>query len=146
MSIKNKEIKNLGKKLVENWAWIAIFVYIITTIIGWIGYIIGIISLVGILLTTIGIPIFIIGILYIRKLESRTIYKYVWIITGAAFFGGLIWFVIAYIFQGAPWAPLRDSEFVLQIIFSIGSTIICWGIGGYIGYEIGKRRNFKPLG
>lgn len=142
---EKKENRTFGKNLVENWVWVAIGVYISTTVIGWIGYIIGIIPLIGIVLTTIGFPIFLFSIFYIRKLDSRTIYKYVFIITGAALFGGIMWFGIAYIFQGESWAPLRDSELIYQIIFSVGSTLFCWGLGGFIGYTIGKRRDFRPF-
>ena len=143
--IEKKKNRTFGKLIVENWLWVAIGVYISTTVIGWIGYIIGIIPLLGIVLTTIGIPIFLISIFYIRKLDSRTFYKYVFIITGAALFGGIIEFGIAYIFQGAPWAPLRDSELIYQIIFTVGSTLLCFGLGGFIGYAIGKRRDFRPF-
>ena len=140
-----REKKKNRKSIVEKWLWVAIGVYIITTVIGWRGYSMGIIPLIGIVLTTIGYPIFLISFFYIRKLDSRTFYKYVFIITGAALFGGIIEFGIAYIFQGAPWAPLRDSEHIYQIIFSVGSTIFCWGLGGFIGYTIGKRRDFRPF-
>ena len=139
-----REKKKNRKSIVEKWLWVAIGVYITTTVIGWIGYSMGIIPLIGIVLTTIGIPIFIISIFYIRKLDSRTFYKYVFIITGAALFGGIIEFGIAYIFQGAPWAPLRNLELIYQNIFSVGSTLLCFGLGGFIGYTIGKRRDFRP--
>jgi hypothetical protein len=146
VSFKERKKKRAFKKIiVKNWLWVAIGVYLITTLIGWIGYVMGIIPLLGIVLTTIGIPIFLFGIFYIRKLDNRTINKYVWIITGAAVFGGIIWFGIAYIFQGAPWAPLRNSELIYRIIFSVGSALACWGLGGFIGYKIGKRRDFKPF-
>jgi hypothetical protein len=114
-------------------------------VIGWIGYSMEIIHYIGIVLTTIGIPIFIISIFYIRKLDSKTFYKYVFIITGAALIGGIIEFGIAYLFQGAPWAPLRDMVLIYQIIFSVGSTLLCFGLGGFIGYTIGKRRDFRPF-
>ena len=143
--IEKKKNRTFGKSIVENWLWVAIGVYISTTVIGWIGYIIGIIPLIAIVLTTIGVPIFLFSIFYIRNLDSRTIYKYVFIITGAALFGGIIEFGIAYIFQGAQWAPLRDSELIYQIIFSVGSTSLCFGLGGFIGYAIGKRRDFRPF-
>ena len=142
---EKKKKRAFGKSIVENWLWVAIGVYISTTVIGWIGYIIGIIPLIGIVLTTIGIPIFLISIFYIRKLDSRTFYKCVFIIGGAAFFGGIIWFGIAYIFQVAAWAPLRNSELIYRIIFDVGSTLACWGLGGFIGYAIGKRRDFRPF-
>ena len=146
MSSKERKKKRAFRKIiVKNWLWVAIGVYFITTLIGWIGYVMGIIPLLGIILTTVGIPIFLFGIIYIRKLDSRTIYKYVWIITGAAVFGSIIWFGIVYIFQGAPWAPLRNSELIYRIIFSVGSALACWGLGGFIGYTIGKRRDFKPF-
>lgn len=140
-----REKKKNRKSIVEKWLWVAIGVYISTTVIGWIGYSMGIIPLIGIVLTTIGIPIFIISIFYIRKLDSRTFYKYVFIITGATLFGGIIEFGIAYIFQGAPWAPLRNLELIYQNIFSVGSTLLCFGLGGFIGYTIGKRRDFRPF-
>jgi len=140
-----REEKKNRKSIVEKWLWVAIGVYISTTVIGWIGYIMGIISLISIVLTTIGFPIFIFSIFYIRKLDSTTVNKYVWIITGAALFGGMMWFGIAYIFQGAPWAPLRDSELIYRIIFDVGSTLACWGFGGFIGYKIGKQRDFRPF-
>ena len=140
-----REKKKNRKSIVEKWLWVAIGVYITTTVIGWIGYSMGIIPLIGIVLTTIGIPIFIISIFYIRKLDSRTFYKYVFIITGATLFGGIIEFGIAYIFQGAPWAPLRNLELIYQDIFSVGSTLLCFGLGGFIGYTIGKRRDFRPF-
>ena len=139
-----REKKKNRKLIVDNWYWVAIGVYIITTVIGWIGYIMGIIPLIGIVLTTIGIPIFLISIFYIRKLDSRTFYKCVFIIGGAAFFGGIIWFGIAYIFQVAAWAPLRNSELIYRIFFDVGSTLAYWGLGGFIGYAIGKRRDFRP--
>ena len=144
MNVKEK-IKIFWKNFTENWLWVAIGVYIGTTVIGWIGYIIGIIPLIGIVLTTIGIPIILFSVFYIRKLDSRTFYKYVFIITGAALFGGIIEFGIAHIFQGAPWAPLRNLELIYQIIFTVGSTSLCFGLGGFIGYTIGKRRDFKPF-
>lgn len=146
MSIKEKKKERaFGKSIVEKWLWVAIGVYITTTVIGWIGYSMEIIPLIGIVLTTIGIPIFIISIFYIRKLDSKTFYKYVFIITGAALIGGIIEFGIAYLFQGAPWAPLRDMVLIYQIIFSVGSTLLCFGLGGFIGYTIGKRRDFRPF-
>ena len=143
MSLREKN-KN-RKSIVENWLWVAIGVYLITTVIGWIGYIIGIIPLIGIVLTTIGIPIFLISIFYIRKLNSRTFYKYVFIIGGAAFFGGIIWFGMVIIFQVAAWTSLRNSELIYRNIFYVGSTLACWGLGGFIGYTIGKRRDFRPF-
>lgn len=142
MSIREKKNK---KSNVVNWLWVAIGVYISTTVIGWIGYIIGFIHLLGIVLTTIGIPIFLISIFYIRKLDSRTFYKCVFIIGGAAFFGGIIWFGMVYIFQVEAWALLRNSELIYRIFFDVGSTLACWGFGGFIGYKIGKWRDFKPF-
>ena len=140
-----REKKKNRKLIVEKWYWVAIGVYISTTVIGWIGYSMGIIPLIGIVLTTIGIPIFLISIFYIRKLDSRTFYKYVFIIGGAAFFGGIIWFGMVMIFEVAGWTLLRTSELIYRIIFDVGSTLACWSLGGFIGYTIGKRRDFRPF-
>jgi len=144
MNVKEK-IKIFWKNFTENWLWVTIGVYIGTTVIGWIGYIIGIIPLIGIVLTTIGFPIFLFSIFHIRKLDSRTVGKYIWIVCGGLFLGGIMWFGIAYIFYSAPWAPLRNSPPIIFMTFTITSTVFSWALGGYIMYRLGKKRDFRPF-
>ena len=144
MGVKEK-IKNFWEEFKQNWLWISIGVYIGTTVMGWVEYFRGFIPLMGIFLPTFVIPTFLFGIYYIRKLNSRTIYKYVWIIGGAASIGGLIWFGVAYILQGAPWAPFRDYPLIFRIPFDIITIVLCWALGGYIMYRLGKKRDFRPF-
>ena len=146
MSIReNKKNRTFGKSIVENWIWVALGVYMSTTVIGWIGYIIGIIHLISIVLTTIGFPIFLFSIFYIRKLDRRTVGKYIWIVCGGLFLDGIMWFGIAYIFYSAPWAPLRNSDTIITGFFFILTTIISYGGAAYILDKLGKKRDFRPF-
>ncbi len=121
-------------------------IYIGAIIIGWVEYIRGYIILLGILLATFIFPLLIFGAYNIRKSErTNLVYRVIWVISGAASIGGLIWFPIAYIYYGAPWAPFRDYPLIFRIPFDIITTVLCWALGGYIGYRLGKKRDFRPF-
>ena len=141
---EKKKKRAFGKSIVKNWLWISIGVYIGVALTLWLLFFYGF-GVLGIAISFSFIsPLIFLGIYYIRKLDSRTVGKYIWIVCGGLFFGGIIWFGMVYIFQVAAWAPLRDSELIYRNIFYVGSILACWGLGGFIGYKIGKRRDFRP--
>ena len=61
-----------------------------------------------------------------------------WAIT---FFGGafIIWAV-----KGMPTSADPPSEYPVQLLTLILMFIVPWIVGGYIGYRVGKRRNYRP--
>ena len=145
LKLKEK-IKKFWNEFKEHWLWISIGNYMGINITLWILYFYGF-AILGMTLTfSLVAPLILLGIYYLRKSKYQTdIYKYVWIIGGAASIGGLIWFGIAYILQGAPWAPFRDYPLIFRIPFDIITTVLCWALGGYIGYRLGKKRDFRPF-
>jgi uncharacterized membrane protein len=64
MNIKEK-LKNFWKAYKKNWLWICIGVYIGTMLMSWIEYFRGYFSLIGVVLPTFIIPLFLFGIFYI---------------------------------------------------------------------------------
>ena len=141
-----KEIlKTTWKKWKEQWLWISIGVYIGVALTLWLLFFYGF-GVLGIAISFSFIsPLIFIGIYYIRKLDSRTVGKYIWIVCGGLFLGGIMWFGIVYVFYSAPWAPLRNSPLIIFIIFSITSLVFSWALGGYIMYRLGKKRDFRPF-
>ena len=90
MNVKEK-IKIFWKNFAENWLWVTLGVYIGTLLMGWIEYFRGFLPLIGVLLPTFLIPLFLFGVYYVRKLDSRTINRLIWTIGGASVLGFPIW-------------------------------------------------------
>ena len=144
MSVKNK-LKIKWNESKQHWSLLAIEIYIGVAFTLWLLYFYGF-RVLGIAISFSFIsPLIFFGIYYIRKLDSRTAGKYIWIVGGGLFLGGIMWFGIAYIFYSAPWAPLRNSPPIIFMTFSITSTVFSWALGGYIMYRLGKKRDFRPF-
>ena len=144
MNVKEK-IKIFWKNFTENWLWVAIGVYIGVAFTLWLLFFYGF-GVLGIAISFSFIsPLIFLGIYYLRKLDSRTVGKYIWIVFGGLFLGGIMWFGIAYIFFSAPWAPLRNFPPIIFMTFAITSTVFSWALGGYIMYRLGKKRDFRPF-
>ena len=142
----NEEIKKFWNEFKKHWLWISIGNYMGINITLWLLYFYGF-AILGMTLTfSFVAPLILLGIYYIRKSKYQTdIYKYVWTISGGLFIGGFIWFGIIYIFQGAPWAPFRDYPLIFRIPFDVTSTVLCWALGMYLMYRLGKKRDFRPF-
>lgn len=144
MNVKEK-IKIIWKNFTENWLWVTIGVYIGTTLMGWIEYFRGFLPLIGVLLPTFLIPLFLFGIYYVRKLNSRTIYRLIWTVGGASAMGFPIWLFVNYILFVAPWAPFRGYHGILSTIIFILGTVLSYGGAAYIMDKLGKKRDFRPF-
>jgi len=143
--MKTKEkIKKFWNEFKKNWLWINIGFYIGITIVNWIGYFFGFITLEITIIFTLMYPLILFGVYYIKKSKyQKNIYKLVWVVGFGLPLGGIMWFCIIYIFHGAPWAPLRNSPLLVQIVFSVISTVLCWALGMYIMYRVGKKREWR---
>ena len=119
--------------------------YIGTTLMGWIEYFRGFLPLIGVLLATFLFPLFLFGIYYIRKLNSRTISRLIWTIGGASAIGFPIWLFVNYILFVVPWAPFRESHGILNNLIFILSTLLSYGGAAYILDKLGKKRDFRPF-
>ena len=144
MSVKNK-LKITLCEFKQHWLILTVGIYIGVAFTLWLLFFYGF-GVLGIAISFSFIsPLIFFGIYYIRKLDNRTVGKYIWIVCGGLFLGGIMWFGIAYIFYGAPWAPLRNSPPIIFMTFAITSTVFSWALGGYIMYRLGKKRDFRPF-
>ena len=144
MSVKNK-LKITLCEFKQHWLILTVGIYIGVAFTLWLLFFYGF-GVLGIAISFSFIsPLIFFGIYYIRKLDSRTVGKYIWIVCGGLFLGGIMWFIIAYIFYSAPWAPLRSSPPIIFMTFTITSIVFSWALGGYIMYRLGKKRDFRPF-
>lgn len=142
----NEEIKKFWNEFKKHWLWISVGSYMGITTTLWLLFFFGFVILGMPLIFSIVTPLILLGIYYIRKSKYQTvIYKYVGTICGGLSIGGLIWFGIAYIYYGAPWAPLRNSPLLLRIVVDVIVIVLCWALGIYIMYKLGKKRDFRPF-
>ena len=129
----------------QHWLILTVGIYIGVAFTLWLLFFYGF-GVLGIAISFSFIsPLIFFGIYYIRKLDNRTVGKYIWIVCGELFLGGIMWFIIAYIFYSAPWAPLRSSPPIIFMTFTITSIVFSWALGGYIMYRWGKKRDFRPF-
>jgi hypothetical protein len=140
-----EKIKNFWKNFKENLLWVIIGFYIGITSMAWIEYFRGYFSLIEVVLPTFIAPIFLFGIFYIRKLNSRTIYRLIWVIAGGLALGLLIFMSVNYILFVAPWAPLYEFNVMLRRIFTILIMLLSLGGAAYIMDQLGKKRNYRPF-
>ena len=144
MSVKNK-LKITLCEFKQHWLILTVGIYIGVAFTLWLLFFYGF-GVLGIAISFSFIsPLIFFGIYYIRKLDNRTVGKYIWIVCGGLFLGGIMWFIIAYIFYSAPWAPLRSSPPIIFMTFTITSIVFSWALGGYIMYRLGKKRDFRPF-
>ena len=67
--------------------------------------------------------------------------KEIYIIVGASVLGFVFWFLIQTIVLSM---GIRSSISNFSFnFFALTSLIICWAVGGFIGYLIGKKMNYK---
>lgn len=140
-----EKIKNFWKNFKENWLWIIIGFYIGITSMAWIEYFRGYFSLIEVVLPTFIAPIFLFGIYYIRKLNSRTIYRLIWVIGGGFAIGFWIFISVNYILFASPWAPFHEIDVILRRILTILLFFLSCGGVGYIMDKLGKKRDYRPF-
>ena len=105
----------------------------------------------GILVVFVGIPLAY-GVRYIQIKYQTTkpmqlinkiafIVGFGWIAWMITFFGGafIIWAV-----KGMPNPGDPEPAYLVQLLTFILMFIVPWIVGGFIGYLVGKRRNFRP--
>ncbi len=140
-----EKIKNFWKNFKENLLWVIIGFYIGITSIAWIEYFRGCFSLIEVVLPTFIAPIFLFGIFYIRKLNSRTIYRLIWVIGGGLALGLLIFMSVNYILFAALWAPFHEINVILRRILTILIMLLSLGGAAYIIDQLGKKRDYRPF-
>ncbi len=144
--IKENEENEVFPELTEKKNWVPITltsgITIIVTL--WVLFFYRLLDLQIPLYYSMGFPVVLLFVYCIRKSASRVFYKYVWIVAGASIIGGLMLFGITYILEVVISPPFRDLPGFIRIPLGILKIGLCFGLGGYMGYRWGKKRNYRP--
>ncbi len=144
-----EKIKNFWKRFNENWLWVNLGAFIGGTIIFWLLFFIGIISLMTAIFSTILNPLILALVYYFFKYfrvsKHQMIFtKIILVGCGTLALGCPIWLFIGYVLITAPWAPLQALPAVLRGRILLLVVISSYGLAAYIIYKIGKKREWRP--
>jgi hypothetical protein len=126
--------------------WSAISVYVVLLLFTWLDYFMkltGYATLEGALLyTVIAPPLTYIGF-RIYQTKSLKFWQSLWAIFGAAVFGFVMYAIINLLLNRVLSLPVwTQMDGLTQTVLVMPISYV---IGAYIGYRIGKRRDFRPL-
>ena len=81
---------------------------------------------------------------YIRVRPSQSGSRVFFIAVGAFCIGFLFWFAVTLLIlhSGLRWAILSSTGNLGDDLTALGTLIICWILGGFVGDLIGRRRNY----
>lgn len=145
-SSKCKGSRNFWDVVRKHHVWLAYGIYIGVAVAGWLGHLIGYVSLKGALLYTLITPIILFIIFYVRKSKhQKTFMKWVTVLGGGLALGFPIWLFLNYILYVPSWAPLHGNHGPLARLAFFLSTATSYGGAAYIMYKLGQKRGFKPF-
>ena len=132
--------------LANRGAIIAFVIYAGIAAVQWLVYLIGYISLDKVLFFTIGTPIVLFSIYYIRKTKYQmTFARIVIVVGGGLALGFPIWVLLNYILYVPTWAPLHQNHGPLNTVAFVLATAISYGGAAYLMDRLGKRRDYQPF-
>lgn len=139
-----KESEEIEMAEFKSWLPTTLIVGITVALTLWILFFYGLLDLQIPLTYTLGLPVVLLFVYCIRKSASGVFYKYVWIAAGVCIIGGLMLLGITYILEVVISPPFRDLPLAIRIPSGILKIGLCLGLGGYMGYRWGKKRDFRP--
>jgi hypothetical protein len=124
--------------------WLAILLYSTVLVYSWLDYFLkltGYVTLETVLLYTLVAPILTFAGFRFYSIASLKFWQALWIAFGAFVFGFFIWAAITFLLNRVLLlTTLAGEPSVVILYFSLSYVV-----GGYIGYQFGKRRGFRPL-
>jgi len=134
-----EKIRKLWDEMREHQFWLAYGTYIGAATTLWLGYFKGYISLERVLFFTLGTPLLLFGVYYIRKAEHRMTLRKTMIVLGALTLGFPIWLFLFYVLYTPTWAPFHDHRSILNTVAIILATVLSYGGAAYLIDRLGRR-------
>ncbi len=128
--------------------WLAISLYVALLLFTWLDYfnkLTGYATLEGALLYTLLAPILTYAVFRVYRIAwahaSLKFWQTYWTALGAGVFGFVIYAAITFLLNRVLLlTALAEDPFVF-----IPYILLSYVIGGYLGYRVGKRRQFRPI-
>jgi len=134
-----EKIRKLWDAMRKHEFWLLFGIYIGMAIALWLGYFEGYISLERVLPLTLGGPLLLIGVYYIRKPEHRMTFRKIMIVCGAVSLGCPIWVSLNYVLFVPTWAPLHGGLNILNPVAFVLSTVLSYCGAAYLVDQLGRR-------
>jgi hypothetical protein len=134
-----EKIRKLWDAMRKHEFWLLFGIYIGMAIALWLGYFEGYISLERVLPLTLGGPLLLFGVYYIRKPEHQMTLRKIMIVCGAITLGFPIWFFLTYVLYVPTWAPFHDHHSILNTVAIILATVLSYGGAAYLIDRLGRR-------
>ena len=141
-----EKIRKLWNEMHEHPFWLLFGIYIGWATARWLGYFEGYISLERVLFFTLGAPLLLFGVYYIRKtVYQRNFMRIVTVVGGGMALGFPIWLFLNYVLYIPTWAPFREHQGPLNTVAFILVTVLSYGGAAYLMDRLGMRRNYRPF-
>ena len=105
----------------------------------WLGYFEGYISLERVLPLTLGGPLLVFGVYYLRKVEHQMTLRRITIVCVAGAFGFPIWLFLNYVLYVPTWAPFHGQHGILNTVAFVLSTVLSYYGVAYLVDRLGRR-------
>ncbi len=134
-----EKIRKLWDAIREHQFWLAYGIYIGVATALWLGYFKGYISLERVLFFTLGTPLLLFGVYYIRKPEHQMTLRKIVIVCGAMSLGFPIWLFLTYVLYTPTWAPFHSHRSILNTVAFVLSTVLSYCGAAYLVDRLGRR-------
>jgi len=133
-------------KVKRNAKWITVGSYLGILFSGFVGYQVGYISLLNLILYAVLAPATTYIVYWVRGKKYEKIFMRLTLVVGGCLALGFpIWLLIDYLLYVPEWAPFHGNKDILAGIAFILSTVFSYGLAGYILDKLGKKRDYKPF-
>ncbi len=134
-----EKIRKLWNAMREHEFWLLYGIYIGMAISLWLGYFEGYISLERVLFFTLGAPLLLFGVYYLKRVEHQMTLRRIMIVCGAVALGFPIWVFLNYVLFVPTWAPLHGGRSILNPVAFVLSTVLSYCGAAYLVDRLGRR-------
>ena len=134
-----EKIRKLWDAMREHEFWLAYGIYIGMATALWLGYFKGYISLERVLFFTLGTPLLLFSVYYLRKPEHQMTMRRIFVISVAVALGFPIWLFLTYVLFTPTWAPFHSHRSILNTVAIILATVLSYGGAAYLIDRLGRR-------
>ncbi len=134
-----EKIRKLWDAMRKHEFWLLFGIYIGMAIALWLGYFEGYVSLERVLPLTLGGPLLLFGVYYLRKVEYQMTLRRITLVLVTVSFGFPIWLFLNYVLYVPTWAPFHGVHGILNTVAFVLSTVLSYCGVAYLVDRLGRR-------